>query len=707
MRFPFGVPVLLLMFCSFLVLGCQEQERFVPKIEQGVLDLSEWNPEEDGPVLLQGEWEFYWSQLVAPESFRSDRTGIVAEETAESAANFIEAPRSWDKYTEQGKAAGPDGFGTYRLRILLPRERKAHRNLYALKLPTFSTAARLFVNGEEMFRVGAVGAGAEKHTPAYRTGLSVFPASEELFDVVVQVSNYSNRTGGLWKGVKFGTEEQIRNAWMGSLFVEIFLLSSILMTAFYHLGLFINRREDRGSLLFSICCLVICARIVVTGETMITLLYPHFNWQLLEKIAYITFYSFPIFATYLMETLREKRRRLFNIVIWPVSVLFILQVLFTPVSVFSRWLWLFQIWFLIPILLGLYVNIRAAWKGREGSWISLIGIFIAVGTLINDVLYAQRIIFTGFFAPIGLLALIFSQSQLLARLFATTFRRVKKLSEDLQTTNVSYARFVPTAFLNQLGKRDIREIGLGDQTEMEMAILFSDIRSFTSLSEQMSPRDNFEFLNSYMGHLTPAIRENHGFIDKYIGDAIMALFPNRPEDAVDAAIGMQVELRQYNHHRVKRGRDPIRAGIGIHFGRLMLGTIGSDERMDGTVISDAVNTASRVEGLTKTYGAYTLVTEALMEKLQDKSKYSYRLVDSVIVKGKSQSLNVYEIIDGVPDYLHELLLATREEFAKGLQAYSAGDLAACRESMNRVLEKNPADLAAKIYLERVSQRVSA
>ena len=196
-----------------------------------------------------------------------------------------------------------------------------------------------------------------------------------------------------------------------------------------------------------------------------------------------------------------------------------------------------------------------------------------------------------------------------------------------------------------MAKKDIREIKLGDQVEREMAVMFCDIRDFTTLSEQMSPRDNFEFLNGYMGRMTAPVLENGGIIDKYIGDAIMALFPAVTNQAIDAALQMQRILAEYNKGRVEAGRPEVRAGIGIHVGTLMLGTIGSRERMDSTVISDAVNVASRIEGLTKKYNAQIMVSESVIEKLPEQSKYNHKRLDSVLVKGKSQQLNVYEITD--------------------------------------------------------------
>lgn len=142
-----------------------------------------------------------------------------------------------------------------------------------------------------------------------------------------------------------------------------------------------------------------------------------------------------------------------------------------------------------------------------------------------------------------------------------------------------------------------------------MSVLFANIRSFTSLSEKMTPADNFKFINAYLSRMQPVINQHHGFIDKYIGDAIMALFSGDADNAVQAGIAMLQKLAEYNQSRQRSGYVPIQIGIGINTGLLMLGTVGGEERMDGTVISDAVNRASRIEGMTKMYGATLLITE--------------------------------------------------------------------------------------------------
>ena len=278
----------------------------------------------------------------------------------------------------------------------------------------------------------------------------------------------------------------------------------------------------------------------------------------------------------------------------------------------------------------------------------------------------------------------------------------QKQALDIQTgmTN-AFARFVPKEFLTFLNKESIVDVELGNQVQKKMTILFSDIRSFTSLSEKMTPQENFNFLNSYLKRIGPVIRLNGGFIDKYIGDAVMALFPDSPEHAVDAALMMQNKVMEYNNHRKSLGYEKISIGIGIHSGNLMLGTIGEENRMEGTVISDDVNLASRIENLTKYYGAEILISDALLNQIPDTTKYQYRMIDTVIVKGRSEPVTIIEILDPntTPDFDHKI--KTKSRLEKALKLYR-------EKSIDETLiifkelsaESSVNDIVFDIYIER-------
>lgn len=278
----------------------------------------------------------------------------------------------------------------------------------------------------------------------------------------------------------------------------------------------------------------------------------------------------------------------------------------------------------------------------------------------------------------------------------------KRAYQELDKTTRAYSRFVPKELLRLLDQDSITNVKLGDQVYTDMTILFSDIRSFTTLSEQMTPQENFNFINAYLGRVSPVIRKHHGFIDKYIGDAIMALFPDRPDYAIQAAIAMQREVAQYNSYRQKRGYIPLKIGISLHTGSLMLGTIGEAERMEGTVISDAVNQAARMEGLTKRYEASIIVSTRTMSQLETPEKYNYRFLEKVKVKGKTAPIALFEVFDGDPTDVVALKKKTKTDFEQALLFFYDQNFVDANECIGRVLAENPTDKAAQLYQQRIA-----
>lgn len=255
----------------------------------------------------------------------------------------------------------------------------------------------------------------------------------------------------------------------------------------------------------------------------------------------------------------------------------------------------------------------------------------------------------------------------------------------------AYQRFVPQDFISFLQRASITEVKLGDHVLADMTILVSDIRSFTSLSEQLTPEENFQLINAYLLEMEPAVHEEHGFIDKYMGDAIMALFHRSPDHAMRASLAMLHRLRAFNARREAAGDAPLAIGIGLNTGSLMLGIVGGESRMEGTVISDAVNMASRVEDLNKRYGTSLLLTEHTYSRLADPSQYAIRPVDRVRVKGKSELVMLYECFDADEPAASTRKLDALPIFMDGWELYAAGRFAEALPLFVRCREMDPAD----------------
>jgi len=261
-------------------------------------------------------------------------------------------------------------------------------------------------------------------------------------------------------------------------------------------------------------------------------------------------------------------------------------------------------------------------------------------------------------------------------------------------------RFVPNQFLSFLEKKSIIDVKLGDQVEREMTVMFSDIRGFTTISEQMTPGENFAFINEYLGYMEPQIQKHGGFIDKYIGDAIMALFPHSADDAVKGAIAMLEELKIYNLYRQQKNLNPMRIGIGLHTGKLILGTVGGFGRMDGTVIGDAVNLSSRVEGLTKTYGAQLLITNQTFARLDNPLEYDLRFLGLVKAKGKTKAVSLFEIFSADAPELRAAKRATKEKFERAVILFYRKSFVEAGRLFQECVAEGCGDRTAFSYLER-------
>ncbi len=273
-----------------------------------------------------------------------------------------------------------------------------------------------------------------------------------------------------------------------------------------------------------------------------------------------------------------------------------------------------------------------------------------------------------------------------------------RLYADQVSLAQAHGRFVPHQFLRSLDRQDIRQVALGDHVQRDMTVMFSDLRGFTGLSERLGPQRTLEVLNRYLDAMDPSIHDCGGFVDKYIGDAILALFEHGPDGAMAAAVGMSRALRELN----RDAPEALRMGIGINTGPLTLGTIGARNRLSCTVVGDSVNLAARLEGLAKTFGSQVLVSEYVRAGLADPDGLHLRLAGRVGIKGREQPVDVLELVDAEPDGVRERRATTRATYDAAVRAFFARDFAGCSEGMREVLGEDPTDPLAARFLARAA-----
>lgn len=283
---------------------------------------------------------------------------------------------------------------------------------------------------------------------------------------------------------------------------------------------------------------------------------------------------------------------------------------------------------------------------------------------------------------------------------------VERQRQELLRTHAVTTRFVPMEFLKLLGRERLVEVSRLDHVELEMNVLFTDIRGYTSIVEGHSGAENFAFINEYLTHMEPPLSRHGGFIDHYAGDGALVLFPGPADEALKAGIESFAALERLNTARVAAGRRPVSIGAGLNSGRLMMGVIGGEDRLSAGVIGDPVNLAARLETLTRQVGAKFLISGATRDRLARPDDYALRLVDRVRVKGRTAPAAVHEVLDVLPSEARDLRLSTRDRFETARSLFDAARFAEARAAFADVLATDPDDTAAAVHVQRCEQFVA-
>jgi signal transduction histidine kinase len=424
-----GILILLILFFSS---GCQPDriEKKLPIAVKGVLDLEDWNFSEDPPVNLNGEWQFYWNQLLDPEAFNN---GSHLEQTG-----FITLPGIWNDYQVEGEAINGKGFATFRLEIKLENQRES----LALKILDMATAYKIWINNDLVLSNGLVGNNAENSQAQFLPQTARIRSSSDKIFVTLQISNYQHKKGGAWTTILFGSEQNIREKRENRLAINLFLFGSLMIMAFYHFGLYILRRNEPSPLFFSFVCGLIALRTLLVDERFLNHLFPDFSWEILQKLEYITFYiSIPCFAMFLTSLFSEFSKRVIWIALL-VSTFFSVFTLVTPTGIFSYGLVYYE-YFLVGIAIyGLYGFVRVLLNKREGAIWTTCGFAILLITVLVDILAVNGLIPNVNISSTGLFLFIFFQSIMMSKRFSTAFSKLELLSRELVLSNQTKDEFL-------------------------------------------------------------------------------------------------------------------------------------------------------------------------------------------------------------------------------------------------------------------------
>ncbi len=414
---------------AFLILAlsissCAKQPAFSGKISpravDGVIDLTLWDFEKDGPVQLNGGWMFYWKQLLKSADLKENQ-----------GHEIITTPGEWDDLVVNGQRIGAGGFATYRLKVLLP---EALPNQLGLRIPSLAvqSAYELEINGKIINQIGKVGRDVTDSLLAKNHCIIPLPLNSNLFDIVLRVSNYHYSEGGLINPVTVGPLVRLQQEELDQANISWLLIGILGIIGFYHLGLFFIRRKDTSPLWFGIFSLILALRSTLVGAAYIYNITPADIQWLILKIDYLSFYlAIPFFVLYINRLFPVEFRTIILRLIIVISILFSLFVVIAPPILYTRSLLGFEIFTFISGLYTIFVIIFAVIRKREGSVLFLTALVLFFATFVNDVLTTHHVLNTGVYLFEGFIAFIFLQSYLLSRKFSNAFTTVEKQSLEL------------------------------------------------------------------------------------------------------------------------------------------------------------------------------------------------------------------------------------------------------------------------------------
>ncbi len=691
----------LALTCTPLIaqVGCNSiAPAAAPLAIDGTLDLTNWSPELQGIVPLRGEWQLYWHRLLTSSDFHS--AGPIA-------AAVLHSPNLEFDKSVSGQDVGDrdrEGFATYRLRVRMPQRSPAEEaaDPWMIAIDTQGRPYELELVGADgrplasMMRAGRVGKSAEAWVPSERDQhRELLPAANGLIEIILRTGYFATGNRIKKTEISLGRSSDLGHSIERSRQNRLILIGICLVMGFYHLGLYLLRRGERAPLYFSLLSILFSVRHFFRYD-LFEDRFPGLDaYPLHASIEYSTFFfSVALFIAFLRSLFPLDLPRFASRGVAAVAITCSLLVAL-PLRIGAAVLSFFELFTIIAIILASVLMVRAIVFRRDPPVTTILGIGIAVllAVTLNDILLNLALISSTPLEHFGVFAFIFAQAMVLALLNM----RSRKQAEDLAR---SLRRFVPGEFSQILGKQDITNVELGDSVLSEMTVLFCDIRGFTGLSERNDVGEVFSLLNAIYARLVPLIREHGGFIDKYIGDAIMAIFPASPVDSVRASVAIaeaarSIELPTELAQTTLLARH-LAVGIGIHRGSVMLGMIGEQQRMEATVIADVVNVASRLEGLSKHFGAGILISGELYRSLVSENSgdeliaRETRSLGRVRLAGKRQSVEVYEVFVGDGAELRAVKRGGLADFAAALAHFEAGDFAAATAGFSALCApKNP------------------
>lgn len=383
---------------------------------EGVLDLTDFYFNDSVVYKLEGDYDFRWREFLESKDYKK-----------EIKPKYIKVPKSWNGFDWNGETLDGIGFGTFHLKVKLPQESPP----LAITMKEEGTAFKVMINGEIIKESGKVGTDLKSSIPRTLPLTLYLPQYKDTLDIVIQVSNFHYRKGGIWNAPVIGTHDAISKYIKLKRDMEVFLAGVIFITVLYHIGLYLFYRLDNSSFIFSIFCLTVLIRLITTGYRVLAEIFPTIPFSVYSRLEYLSwFFAIPLGIHFICKIYPGITRIAYINSFYAIAVCLSTSLFLTP-EIYSKVAIPSQVIGIIEFLFGFFILIKAVNEKREGSSLFMTGSFVLLAVIINDLLYMNEIYRGEELGPFGILTFILFQSILLSKRFLNAFTEKEKLKDTV------------------------------------------------------------------------------------------------------------------------------------------------------------------------------------------------------------------------------------------------------------------------------------
>lgn len=620
-------PIFLYLFVFFFFSSCTEKKEIDYPVVKGTYDASKLMDGET--VELEGEWIFVPSNFVSPKNDFS------------KFKRYEKVSQRWDSYENPENERS---YCTYAVKLI----NLSPNVVYAITMSECYCALRVYINGEQCFNLGRVGKNYEKEIMQLDSPLITLPthgAKNAL--LMFHISNFNNKYPGFSKPIKFGSHASIASEKNKNTIVFTILAGYLFMASAFFISLYLFYSKEKKALYFGLMCANFSLRICCYDEFLITIIAPYLSSIIIFKLGYLTFTLAIILISLFINEIFKITNKIVLLILFIPAVIYLIVNIFGSPYLSASYLTYAQLYVLGLGIYDIAIVVIASIKKNKDAYLFLLGLLLFLLMAINDILVANRVLEGQFIAHFGILALLIPMSIITLSSFRDSYNRIISITKEIEETNNALSKFVPDEFMHLLNKKHV-DVKLGDSALKEMYVVFIHIGLYEDLEGHEKRMRALNIYNNALADINPVIEQYHGFVDKYLPEGLMLLFDGQAKDVIQCMLEIEHLIQKENVSRLLSGEEKITFSCGIHFGWIMIGTIGEEERMDSTVISDVVNVASRLHFYALQQGLTFVVSQIVRGNFIKSTKdddVNFRYRGKVQLRGKEEVLDVYEVME--------------------------------------------------------------